>query len=177
MVDRTYKIFKQSIHEIDMYTHMQRWQTLLEAHLGRPLLSTDHLFPHLSKNGLIHPDRHMSHTRSQDLISEFASGAGLTKHFSTHCFRRGGAQYRFMYAPLGKRWSLSMIRWWGAWAGEQVSVKRGLWAGILAHCCDTRLTCSSATLSMRCRDTRTISARRWTQTGLTQVGVSWASKS
>lgn len=37
------------------------------------------------------------------------------------CLRRGGSQYRFMYAPIGKRWSLSIIRWWGGWAaGEQV---------------------------------------------------------
>ncbi|KAK6987789.1 hypothetical protein R3P38DRAFT_2366098, partial [Favolaschia claudopus] len=26
-----------------------------------------------------------------------------------------------MFAPMGQRWSLSIIRWWGGWAvGEQV---------------------------------------------------------
>jgi hypothetical protein len=46
-------------------------------------------------------------------------GAGT---FTTHCFRRGGAQYRFMYAPIGEHWSLARIRWWGGWAeGEHVS--------------------------------------------------------
>jgi len=104
-----------------MYTHLRRWQSFLEARLGHPLLANDHLFPHISTNSLIHPNRQMSHTKSQDIISEFTSGAGLMKHFSTHCFRRGGSQYRFMHAPLGQRWSLNMIRWWGAWGGEQVS--------------------------------------------------------
>ncbi|KAF8815376.1 hypothetical protein BYT27DRAFT_7225429 [Phlegmacium glaucopus] len=34
---------------------------------------------------------------------------------------QGGAQYRFMFAPIGMWWSLSQIRWWGGWAiGEHV---------------------------------------------------------
>ena len=58
----------------------------------------------------------------QNVIARFASAAGLTKAYTTHCFRWGGAQYQFMYAPIGKRWSLSKIRWWGGWAvGEHVS--------------------------------------------------------
>jgi hypothetical protein len=112
-----------------MYSHMRCWQKHLEACLGRRLMDTDYLFPHILTNGLIHLDHHISHTWSQDLLSEFASGAGLTKHFSTHCFCCGGAQYRFMHAPLGQRWSLSMIRWWGAWAGEQVGTNG--WTGKL----------------------------------------------
>ncbi|KAG1723135.1 uncharacterized protein EDB91DRAFT_1087922 [Suillus paluster] len=35
-------------------------------------------------------------------------------------FRRGGAQYWFMFAPVGQRWTLAKVRWWGGWAdGEQ----------------------------------------------------------
>jgi hypothetical protein len=38
--------------------------------------------------------------------------------FTTHCFHRGGAQYRFMYAS--PRWSLEAIKSWGGWStGEQ----------------------------------------------------------
>jgi hypothetical protein len=66
----------------------------------------------------------MTHDMVQNVITRFASAAGLTKSYTTHCFRRGGAQYRFMYAPIGKRWSLSKIRWWGGWAiGEHVSFR------------------------------------------------------
>jgi hypothetical protein len=57
------------------------------------------------------------------MISEMASAAGIPHAdlFTTHCFRRGGAQYRFMFAPVGRRWTLARIRWWGGWAlGEKV---------------------------------------------------------
>ncbi|KAF8958352.1 hypothetical protein BDZ97DRAFT_1906545 [Flammula alnicola] len=33
-----------------------------------------------------------------------------------HIGINGGAQYRFVFAPLGQRWSLNRIRWWGGWA-------------------------------------------------------------
>ncbi|KAK7059511.1 hypothetical protein R3P38DRAFT_2758932 [Favolaschia claudopus] len=62
----------------------------------------------------------MTHDHAQELINKFALGAKINKTFTTHCLRRGGSQYRFMFAPIGKRWSLSIIRWWGGWAvGEQ----------------------------------------------------------
>jgi hypothetical protein len=48
--------------------------------------------------------------------------AGLSARYTSHCFCQGGARYRFMFAPLGERWSLATICWWGAWAeGESVS--------------------------------------------------------
>jgi hypothetical protein len=52
------------------------------------------------------------------LINEMAEAAKVpgAGKFTTHCFRRGGAQYRFMFAPLGQRWTLARVRWWGGWA-------------------------------------------------------------
>ena len=53
-----------------------------------------------------------------------ATNAGIdgAEHYTTHCFRHGGAQYRFMFAPVGQRWTLACIRWWGGWAkNEHVS--------------------------------------------------------
>ena len=48
---------------------------------------------------------------------------GVQGYFTTHSLRRGGAQYRLMYAPLVEHWALSVIRWWGGWAeGKQESV-------------------------------------------------------
>jgi hypothetical protein len=40
---------------------------------------------------------------------------------TTHCFRRGGAQYRFMFAPDPMRWSLKMVKWWGGWSLNEQS--------------------------------------------------------
>ncbi|KAE9048602.1 hypothetical protein PR001_g3742 [Phytophthora rubi] len=36
--------------------------------------------------------------------------------FTSHTFRRAGAQYRFMYAKPSRRWSLRMIKWWAGWS-------------------------------------------------------------
>jgi hypothetical protein len=87
--------------------------------LGRPLEANDYVFPYFAPNGAIHPNRLMSYDTIQNLLAEFSTGAELNKLYTTHCFWHGGAQYRFMYAPLGKRWSLSMIRWWGGWATRE----------------------------------------------------------
>lgn len=107
---------------MDMSSHLARWISVLVALLGRPLQEDDYIFPYVAPNGAIHPNRPMSYDTIMNLLTEFSTGAGLNKQYTTHCFRRGGAQYRFMYAPLGKRWSLSMVRWWGGWAvGEHVS--------------------------------------------------------
>lgn len=105
-----------------MYNHVHRWLRLYRRLLKRDLEGTDYLFPYVSSNGMIHPKRPMTHDTAQDLINEFAAAALINKFFTTHCLRRGGSQYRFMFAPLGKRWSLTIIRWWGGWAeGEHVS--------------------------------------------------------
>ncbi|KAG6969814.1 hypothetical protein JG688_00005163 [Phytophthora aleatoria] len=36
--------------------------------------------------------------------------------FTSHIFRRAGAQYRFMYEQPGRRWSLRMIKWCAGWS-------------------------------------------------------------
>ena len=116
-----YDVYQQDIPEIDMSTHFQRWKALLEAQIGRELEGDDFLFPYIAPNGVIHIKRAMSYSSLQALLTKFSQGACVEKHYTTHCFRRGGAQYRFMFAPIGKRWSLSRIRWWGGWAvGEHV---------------------------------------------------------
>ncbi|KAJ7221991.1 hypothetical protein C8J57DRAFT_1253744 [Mycena rebaudengoi] len=37
--------------------------------------------------------------------------------FTTHCFRRGGAQYRFMWAD--RKWSLKAVKWWAGWSSSE----------------------------------------------------------
>ncbi|KAF4586434.1 hypothetical protein AB1N83_010834 [Pleurotus pulmonarius] len=116
-----YHIYKQDLDELDLFTHVPRHVRFLEGRIGRKLDADDYIFPHISANGIIDPKRQTTHEIVQSLIDEFAQGAGVAKKYSTHCFRRGGAQYRFMFAPIGERWSLSVVRWWGGWAvGEHV---------------------------------------------------------
>ncbi|KAF8207109.1 hypothetical protein K438DRAFT_1917558 [Mycena galopus ATCC 62051] len=118
----TYEIYEQKdAPEIDMFSHVHRWLKLYRRLLGRDFEGDDYLFPLVSTNGLIHAKKPMTHDTAQDRINEFAAAALIKKFFTTHCLRRGGSQYRFMFAPLGKRWSLTIIRWWGGWAeGEHV---------------------------------------------------------
>jgi hypothetical protein len=40
--------------------------------------------------------------------------------FTSHWFRRGGAQYRFMFSPAPRRWSLKMVKW-GGWSPNEQS--------------------------------------------------------
>lgn len=79
----------------------------------------------MGSNGVVYPLEHISHDTVQNWLDEFTTQAGICHSrgsFSTHCFRRGGAQYRFMHAPVGERWALHVVRYWGGWAeGEHVS--------------------------------------------------------
>lgn len=116
---------------VDAYFHLIQWVNYLRRQYGpcQPL-PTDFLFPSFrTGNGSIECAKEMSPDLVSKLLEEFVNGAGLCGgnlansqyRFTAHCLRRGGAQYRFMFAPGGQRWSLSMVRWWGGWAeGEQV---------------------------------------------------------
>ncbi|KAF8142622.1 hypothetical protein K438DRAFT_2113257 [Mycena galopus ATCC 62051] len=99
----TYEIYKQKdTPEIDMFSHVHRWLKLYRRLLGRDFEDDNYLFPLVSTNGLIHAKKPMTHDTVQDRINEFATAALIKKFFTTHCLRRGGSQYRFMFAPLGK---------------------------------------------------------------------------
>lgn len=106
---------------------MKRWISCLESIYGESLKPDDYLFPTLGQNGTLQRGLPITHDTIQSWISEFAHLSGISLgvgQFTTHCFRRGGAQYRFMYTPPGKRWTLAVVRWWGGWAkGEHVSFK------------------------------------------------------
>ncbi|KAE8995993.1 hypothetical protein PF005_g17190 [Phytophthora fragariae] len=39
--------------------------------------------------------------------------------FTSHTFRRAGAQYRFMFAVPERRWSLRMVKWWAGWTQNE----------------------------------------------------------
>jgi hypothetical protein len=111
----------------DAFRWLTLWIRYLETvHYGRPLDLEDYIFPAMGANGIVQPREHISHDTVQSWINEATTGADICQasgggSFSTHCFRQGSAQYRFMYAPVGERWSLAVVQWWGGWAeGEHV---------------------------------------------------------
>ena len=109
LTGNSYNVYQQDIPKIDMYTHLPRWINYIEGLLGRHLEPDESIFPYFRPNGIPDMSREMTHEMVQSLINTFTSEAGLLKYFTTHCFWRGGAQYRFMYAPIGQRWSLCKI--------------------------------------------------------------------
>jgi integrase len=105
---------------------MKNWLEFLKGHYNRDLGPDNFIFPSVGSNTTLQPASHISHDIIQQWIDEFASESGIVLkvgRLTTHCFRRGGAQDRFMAAPIGSRWSLAVVRWWGGWSpGEQVSL-------------------------------------------------------
>ena len=95
------------------------------VHLGEAMGAEEFLFPTVGRTtGILRPGEPLSHDQVQKSLDAAVKGAKIEEKFSTHCFRRGGAQYRFMSAPLGERWSLHCVRFWGGWAeGKQVSTR------------------------------------------------------
>jgi len=111
----------------DAFLLVALWIKWVEhIHLGRRMADGDFMFPAVSTNGVLQPGVPLAHNAVQKWITEAVQGAEIRGTFSTHCFRRGGAQYRCMFAPAGQLWTLDLIRWWGGWAeGEHVSSNIG----------------------------------------------------
>ncbi|KLO05243.1 hypothetical protein SCHPADRAFT_811754, partial [Schizopora paradoxa] len=120
---QTYHIYDQPTKPaINSYVHLTRYVQYIERyHNGTEMKPTDYIFPTLGRSGVFQPGSPISTDAVQEMLDWAVEGAGLSERYTTHCFRRGGAQYRFMYAPVGERWTLARIRWWGGWApGEGV---------------------------------------------------------
>ncbi|KAG2123793.1 hypothetical protein DEU56DRAFT_917280 [Suillus clintonianus] len=113
-----YKIYpRPDILACDNFFWTLVWIKWLEHfHYGRSLQPNDFIFPAMGASGVVQPGQPISHDTVQKWINEATTGAGILGNFSTHCFRRGGAQYWFMFAPVGQRWTLAKVRWWGGWA-------------------------------------------------------------
>ncbi|KAG0692192.1 hypothetical protein DFH29DRAFT_818041 [Suillus ampliporus] len=118
-----YEVYAQPrTPEICMFTHLRAWVSFLEEVLLQwPLQPEEYIFPRVGANGVIYPSDELSYDAVMKMLTWICTEAGLTARYTSHCVRRGGARYRFLFAPLGERWSLTTIRWWGAWAeGESV---------------------------------------------------------
>ena len=116
-----YQIYPQpDLPGSDCFVWLLVWIKWLEVfHYERELEREDYVFPAMGANGIVQPCEPLSHDTVQRWIDEATMGATIRGSFSTHCFRRGGAQYRFMFAPIGQCWPLAKVRWWGGWAEQE----------------------------------------------------------
>ncbi|KAJ3772445.1 hypothetical protein FB446DRAFT_800025 [Lentinula raphanica] len=107
--------------EFDCYTHMTTWMKHLQALLQRPLMDSDYVFPGIASTGQLKFGENTSRMGIENLLERIVDASGLMSgrrgKFTTHCFRRGGAQYRFMWAD--HKWSLKAVKWWGGWSSNE----------------------------------------------------------
>ncbi|KAG5220529.1 phosphate system positive regulatory protein [Salix suchowensis] len=110
--------------EIDCYTHFVNWIQYLEFQLQRPIDASDYVFPAIASTGKLKFGEPLSRAGFESIMEQIVDNSGImigrNGKFTTHCFRRGGAQYRFMWAE--HKWSLKAVKWWGGWSsGEEVN--------------------------------------------------------
>ncbi|KAJ3514959.1 hypothetical protein NMY22_g14577 [Coprinellus aureogranulatus] len=113
-----------STPSIDLYKHLLNWLDFAETYLlGRPWHPNDYVFPKISKR--IHPDTPMSPGAMGKLIHETATAAGIPNAdlFTTHCFRRGGAQYRLSANGVTPSYGDTDISPSGSHAGEALDTQ------------------------------------------------------
>ncbi|KAJ8481608.1 hypothetical protein ONZ45_g15254 [Pleurotus djamor] len=107
--------------EIDCYAHLNAWKSHMESLLSRPLQSQDFVFPALASTGRVKFGESISRSAFETLMNKVVDKSGVLDgrngRYTTHCFRRGGAQYRFMWAP--HKWSLKAVKWWGGWSSNE----------------------------------------------------------
>ncbi|KAJ7146653.1 hypothetical protein C8R44DRAFT_864392 [Mycena epipterygia] len=107
--------------EIDCYTHVGTWKTHMEKILGRPLAGNNFVFPAIASTGQLKFGECTSRSAFEILLDEVVEKSnvmqGRNGKFTTYCFRRGGAQYRFLWAD--RKWSLKAVKWWGGWSSNE----------------------------------------------------------
>ena len=107
--------------ELNAFHHLSVWRLHLQSLLGRPLMEEDFLFPAIASTGQLKFGEPMNRSGIEALLDIVVERsrvlAGRSGKFTTHCFRRGGAQYRFMWAK--RKWSLKAVKWWGGWSSNE----------------------------------------------------------
>ncbi|KAK6969226.1 hypothetical protein R3P38DRAFT_3337142 [Favolaschia claudopus] len=117
-----YMVQLDKLHpEIDCYTHVKAWKVHMEGLLARSLTGNDFVFPALASTGQVKfgepTSRSAFETLLNDVVEKSDALHGRNGKFTTHCFRRGGAQYRFLWAD--RKWSLKAVKWWGGWSSNE----------------------------------------------------------
>lgn len=119
---QTYKICQEGGNPayLDCYTHLKTWLEYLQKHTPRQILPSDPLFPAMASTGKLKIGEQMSKTGFDRLLEQVVQESdvldGRPGKFTTHCFRRGGCQYRFMWVE--NPWSLKAVKWWGGWSSN-----------------------------------------------------------
>ena len=128
---QSYALYKLEDEEcVCAFTHINTWRKKYASMLGRDLLPEDPLFPKADeKVSRIFFGEFMVHQTFMATVNKLLSDCGIVPRnaagavlgvFTSHCFRRGGAQHRFVTGKY--RWPLEVVKWWGGWgSGDDVN--------------------------------------------------------
>ncbi|KAI6004429.1 hypothetical protein F5J12DRAFT_783407 [Pisolithus orientalis] len=87
----------------DTFLCLVLWMKWVElVHLGQLMTNEDFLFPTIGTNSMPQLGELLSHDTIQKWIDEAVVGSGTPGTFMTHCYHHGGAQYCFMFMPVGQ---------------------------------------------------------------------------
>jgi hypothetical protein len=106
---------------MDQDTHEDEVEAKRNEKSKGPEEQDDYVFPALDTKGRVRIRNAMTLPRVQEYLNVFTNNSVIlgsrNGKFTTHCFRRGGAQHRFMFAK--KKWSLKALKWWGGWSESE----------------------------------------------------------
>ena len=113
---------------LDCYYHLDFWiKFQIKHHHYQTPKPDDPVFPSFNTStGKINRDKSITPgvvAAQLKVFTAVLSNGTVIKQYTTHCFRRGGAQYWFIFAPIESRWNLRQVQWWGGWAEGEQSVR------------------------------------------------------
>jgi integrase len=82
------------------FNALNRWFDFLKSRLKRDLHSEDYIFPSQAKNGLLDTTMRIQHPAFNAILKNVVKKCKFKDgmQYTLHCFRRGGAQHRHIYA-------------------------------------------------------------------------------
>ncbi|KAG6819855.1 hypothetical protein H0H93_007999 [Arthromyces matolae] len=119
--DTTYKLYEgdDKPEALQAYKHVKQYIELIQAYSGK-FTENDYVFCSIRRH-TIYKNKRTCYTSMLEFVRKITKDAGLEADYTTHCFRRGGAAWRFIHAPPEFLWGLIRCQLWGGWKqGERI---------------------------------------------------------
>ncbi|EJD42036.1 hypothetical protein AURDEDRAFT_126672 [Auricularia subglabra TFB-10046 SS5] len=116
------------IKHVDAFKPLNNWFEVMRAQ-GLSLSPADPLFPAIKQeNGsiILRDTQRQDYRSTLDLFKDLCEACGMPRDekWTLQGFRRGGAQYRFFYAPV--LWEFNRCKWWGGWDAKGRTIEKYL---------------------------------------------------
>ncbi|ETP48953.1 hypothetical protein F442_05409 [Phytophthora nicotianae P10297] len=117
MIRRTYSLHLLPKEEraAEASTHLSRWFEYARTKLHHNWSEDDYAFPSLTKVSRDSRKR----ARGDDTTTDARAFANVGIKWGSPMSDSSFTQYRFMFAPEKRRWSLKLVKWWAGWAPSE----------------------------------------------------------